>query len=66
MTIQEATTLQQLVVRADGSVEVCRCVTLTDTDTGRVIACTNEYETFAAGTRMADDVYGLLANALRH
>ena len=66
MAITEDSKLQQLIVRVDGSVEVCRCVTLTDADTGKTIACTNEYETFAAGTRMADDVYGLLANALRH
>jgi hypothetical protein len=66
MAITEESKLQQLIVRVDGSVEVCRCVTLTDADTGKTIACTNEYETFQAGTRMPDDVYQLLTTAASH
>lgn len=66
MQVVENSKLQQLVVRADGSVEVCRCVSITDADSGKELACNNEYTTFAAGTRMPDDVYQLLNTAASH
>lgn len=66
MQVSEHSELKQIIVRADGSVEVCRCVSITDTDSGKELACNNEYTTFAAGTRMPDDVYALLTKASSH
>lgn len=65
MQVIETSVLQQALIKKDGSVEVCRTVTLSS-DTGSELSCTNTYTTYQAGERMPDDVYKLIQAAASH